>query len=76
MASSTVVATLKSAVSSGETQPDAMASSSKKRSHPCQYVPPGVSIITTGAGSALPVCNSVSSSKDSSWVPNPPGRIA
>ena len=76
LASSMVFVTLKSALSSGETHPAPMASSVRKRSQVCQYVPPGVSTITTGAGSALPVCRSVRSSKASSCVPRPPGRMA
>ncbi len=76
LASSMVLVTLKRARSSGEIQPATIASSCMKRSHACQYVPPGVSTITTGAGSAFPVCRSVRSSKASSCVPKPPGRMA
>ena len=39
----------------------------------CQYVPPGTSSSTIGAGWALPVWTSVSSSNASSSVPKPPG---
>jgi hypothetical protein len=41
--------------------------------HVFQYVPPGTSSSTTGAGCALPVWSNVSSSNASSRVPKPPG---
>ena len=47
-----------------------------KSIHWRQKVPSGVSSRTTGAGEVLPVCSSVRTSKVSSIVPRPPGKMA
>src|SRR4029450_12273969 len=72
-ASSTSSVMVDRLVSSGDTQPASTSSSRTKASQPFQYVWPGTSSSTSGAGVALPVCMSVSSSSVSSRVPNPPG---
>ena len=60
--------------SSGLTQPRAMRSLRIHASKFLQKSPPAPSTHTIGMGVALPVCTSVSVSKASSIVPNPPGK--
>ena len=54
-------------------RPRGATTSTRKRTNAGQKSPPGSSSRTIGAGDALPVCTSVSSSIVSSSVPNPPG---